>query len=527
MELPCTALSVDIETTGCWPGVHKIVAIGVALFQLLPTHQVAIIQALSARTSSVTEPKWGHLVGQVIELDRKLFQFKVNYPQDFDEITMRDFWHVQGRMELLDMLQKDAKCEEEAIKEFYDYYTEVRLSLEPLLLYRFSPLLCAQVCHRHPKFYLITDNPVMDLGFINLSIATKLRKPPLTYRPLPPSTSKEAAVPATPTLPVPHPSGAISPGVSETESDEEPTTEDIGEEEDDDGDNFGESGEEDCEADEQQAVPRLVISKSADKPDAKDKETQANPSIGSFYDNYSAPHFAVDLNSLACGLIGLHLPPFRKASGSRWASPADFLSFHKPYMICPYRKTHDPVDDASYNCWQFLQCISILWMSEYAELYSARKEHSFNGSSPLKCERESNDTTSKLGLASNVDAEFPTIASANAASKEKKPARAQRRGRIASVSAVTPVKGKDHPSSPSNRQKQVTSPRKHSNASKTMKPAANSTGAGPIANCGAPRAYRRNVRSNSDPVPPSAITMSASCAVIANSKSAVHAAINH
>jgi hypothetical protein len=63
---------------------------------------------------------------QVVEVDRRLFQFKVNYPQDFDEITMRDFWHVQGRMELLDALQDGAKSEEEAIKEFYDYYTEVR-----------------------------------------------------------------------------------------------------------------------------------------------------------------------------------------------------------------------------------------------------------------------------------------------------------------------------------------------------------------------------------------------------------------
>ncbi len=59
-------------------------------------------------------------------MDRRLFQFKVNYPQDFDEITMRDFWHVQGRMELLDAFQDGAKSEEEAIKEFYDYYTEVR-----------------------------------------------------------------------------------------------------------------------------------------------------------------------------------------------------------------------------------------------------------------------------------------------------------------------------------------------------------------------------------------------------------------
>lgn len=128
MELPCTALSVDIETTGCWPGVHKIVAIGVALFQLHPSHQVQpsaagscsdVVQWRSPSRSLAT-------VRQVVEVDRRLFQFKVNYPQDFDEITMRDFWHVQGRMELLDAFQDGAKSEEEAIKEFYDYYTEVR-----------------------------------------------------------------------------------------------------------------------------------------------------------------------------------------------------------------------------------------------------------------------------------------------------------------------------------------------------------------------------------------------------------------
>ena len=45
---------------------------------------------------------------------------------------MSDFWHVQGRMDLREALQNGAKPEEDAIKEFYDYYTEaLPLSLLP------------------------------------------------------------------------------------------------------------------------------------------------------------------------------------------------------------------------------------------------------------------------------------------------------------------------------------------------------------------------------------------------------------
>lgn len=336
MELPCTALSVDIETTGCWPGVHKIVAIGVALFQLHPSHQVR----LSAGGCS-DAVRWRSLVArspwafacmscdrQVVEVDRRLFQFKVNYPQDFDEITMRDFWHVQGRMELLDALQDGAKSEEEAIKEFYDYYTEVRpasVCRKALLLSqacgshdRFAWRL-AQVCYKYPKFFLITDNPVMDLGFLNLSIATKLRKPPLTYRPILRSPREEPAELRHDNFASPSITRSSS-GLSETESDDELSSEG-GEEESSDEDGFGESGEEDCGADCDTAGTASSDQLLAQAPEMIERVKLQKPAdsgkkLASFYDDYSAPHFAIDLNSFACGLVGLHLPPFRRAGGT-------------------------------------------------------------------------------------------------------------------------------------------------------------------------------------------------------------------
>jgi hypothetical protein len=240
MALPCTALALDIETTGCWIGVHKIVAIGAALFKLTPQREV-------------------------VELESRVFKFKVNYPTDFDPVTLKDFWHVEDRLTLLNTLQQDALEEAEAIAKFYEFYTSV--------------------CLRYPGFYLLSDNVSMDISFINLSIATKLNKPPLIYRPAPPSTTT-------------------------TDSSSTVTTQPA----------------------------------------------------------FTHPHFPVDANSFACGLIGLHFPPYRKEAGTRWACPADFLKFHKPCLYCPFKKTHSPDDDAKFVVWQFLQCISILWDQEQAAL---------------------------------------------------------------------------------------------------------------------------------------------------------------
>lgn len=161
----------------------------------------------------------------------------------------------------------------------------------------------------------------MDLGFLNLSIATKLRKPPLTYRPILRSPREEPALElrldnfASPSI-----TRSLS-GLSETESDDELSSEGA-EEESSDEDAFGESGEEDCGADCDTAGTasgdQLLAAQAHEMIKRVQLQTPADSGkkLASFYDDYSAPHFAIDLNSFACGLVGLHLPPFRRAGGT-------------------------------------------------------------------------------------------------------------------------------------------------------------------------------------------------------------------
>jgi hypothetical protein len=168
---------------------------------------------------------------------------------------------------------------------------------------------------------------------------------------------------------------------------------------------------------------------------------------------------------------------FSFAIGSRWASPADFLSFHKPFLVCPYRKTHDPVDDASFNCWQFLQCVSILWMNEYAEIHhQPRKEESAaaksnnasgNGASPYQSKQASTATSPKGSTQKPAysDAEFPTIASANATNdrrKQQQQQRSPRRARAFSTLATTKDKTASSSPSPSRGSKQQHQHQHHS-----------------------------------------------------------------
>lgn len=204
--------------------------------------------------------------------------------------------------------------------------------------------------------------------------------------------------------------------------------------------------------------------------------------------------------------------------GSRWASPADFLSFHKPFLVCPYRKTHDPVDDASFNCWQFLQCVSILWMNEYAEIHhQPRKEEAAaaaaatakpnnagaNGASPYQPKQASTATSPKGSTQKPAysDAEFPTIASANATNDRRKQQqqRSPRRARAVSTLATT----KDKTASPSRGSKQQHQHQHHSAPAQSHHPPQQQpqpAKAKPPAGATAPAANgRRTARSYSDP----------------------------
>ncbi|XRA97843.1 hypothetical protein NFJ02_04g115410 [Pycnococcus provasolii] len=134
-DFPLYALSLDVETTGTRLGVDKLISVGAAVM---------------AAESQIAE---------TVTLDTVRVDFKVNYPEDFEPRCLAQFWDQppNGRTDtnplsetLLPALQENALEANEAAQTFYAWWL--------------------RACQRFPGFYLVTDNPTLDVGMMDIAL---------------------------------------------------------------------------------------------------------------------------------------------------------------------------------------------------------------------------------------------------------------------------------------------------------------------------------------------------------------------
>ena len=118
-------LSIDIESGGCQPSKHPLVAIGICF--------------------------WNNGLKE-----KKLFRFEFDYSK-FEPRCVEEFWSKN-----MDKLEKFRSLPISNIKEFADYVDKLD--------------------EKYPNLTILSDNPAYDIGFINYLYDTQLNRKPLQYK---------------------------------------------------------------------------------------------------------------------------------------------------------------------------------------------------------------------------------------------------------------------------------------------------------------------------------------------------------
>lgn len=144
-DFPIMAVALDVEATGTRLGKDKVVAAGAA---------VMCVESPDSDVETLATTK---------------VKFQVDYPGDFEPRCLAQFWDAPPTnrraandegdaaesllplsQTLLPALQEDALPQRDAALAFHTWWVDV--------------------CERFPGFYLISDNPVLDVGMMDIAL---------------------------------------------------------------------------------------------------------------------------------------------------------------------------------------------------------------------------------------------------------------------------------------------------------------------------------------------------------------------